>query len=114
MYDFVLEAAIEAEDELPAFATEAPKLIEPLVFYYNMFWDLYRYRRVVAKNDFVPWEVLEKFASKYGIVELAEFNEFVELFRAMEVVYLESLVTEEQQQPEPEANKNGGFLGSSE
>lgn len=78
-----------------------------------MFWDLYRYRRVVAKNDFVPWEVLEKFASKYGIVELAEFNEFVELFRAMEQVYLESLVTEEQQQPEPEADKNGGFLGSS-
>ncbi|AVI05136.1 hypothetical protein [Vibrio phage VP06] len=81
-----------------------------------MFWDMYRYRRVVARNDFVPWEVLERFAAKYGIEELGEFQEFCELFREMEKVYLDHLA-EQQEQQEAEQQEQGGqhgeFLGHS-
>ncbi|AFE86367.1 tail chaperoninne [Vibrio phage vB_ValS_R12Z] len=80
-----------------------------------MFWDIYRYRRVIARNDFVPWEVLERFAAKYGIEELGEFQEFCELFREMEKVYLDHLVEQYEQEQKQDQNQQGGqhgeFLG---
>ncbi|AXH68433.1 hypothetical protein [Vibrio phage R01] len=81
-----------------------------------MFWDMYRFRRVTAKNDFVPWEVLERFAAKYGIRELGEFQEFCELFREMEMVYLEHLAEQHEQeetQQQEQGGQHGGFLGNS-
>lgn len=61
---------------------------EHLHFHWSAFWDLNTDRPVGMGVGPIPFGAIDRYADRYGIADIDEFDAFRELIRAMDDAYL--------------------------
>lgn len=83
----ILDQAYKGNEEVPDAIKNAPELYEGLAFYYRAFLDLSTCREIGMAEGPIPWNALDTYASRYGLIG-EERERFFTLMRALDGEYL--------------------------
>jgi len=84
----VVEAALERGARLPAWADEAPELLQGDEFYISAFMELSTCRQLgFGGEGQIPWTAMMIFADRYELGDMTDA--FVEAMRALDLEYLQ-------------------------
>ncbi|WP_232629164.1 phage tail assembly chaperone [Methylobacterium sp. Leaf118] len=83
----------------PAFMAERPELWPHLAFYSEAFADLSADRQLGAMGGAgqVPWSSIDRYADRYEIDDLDDFDRFRRMIRAQDRIYLEHMAKSSRQ-----------------
>ncbi len=73
--------------ECPEVLPEEPKVKPHLTFYWDAFWELGADRHTGFSLGRIPFLAIDRFAGRYGIVELDEFDRFKSLIRGLDAAF---------------------------
>lgn len=73
---------------LPPGYVDRPELPEEFVFYWQAFWDLGTDRPTGMAEGRIPFSAIDRFADRYGIVDLDEFEHFKAIISEIDGEYL--------------------------
>ncbi len=66
-----------------------PTLPDHLQFTWRAYWALSSDRHIGMAEGPIPWSAMDRYAIRYGIVNMDDFDFFTLLLKAMDTVYLE-------------------------
>ncbi len=73
----------------PAKLEKKPTLPDHLQFTWRAYWALSSDRHIGMAEGPIPWSAMDRYAIRYGIVSMDDFDFFTLLLKAMDTVYLE-------------------------
>lgn len=84
------EMHAEEGGPLPPALLRQPSIHEPLLFYWNGFWDLStdRPESFGGVRD-IPWSAIDRWAGRHGVTDPDAFSRLLFLIRALDRVWLE-------------------------
>ena len=75
--------------ELPDKIKNKPKVPESLAFTWRAFWELSTDRTIGMVEGPLPWSSIDRYAKRYGITDLDDFDYFSILLKQMDATYME-------------------------
>jgi hypothetical protein len=85
---------------VPAEYAWRPRLHPALQIYWDAFWELSADRQVGMAIGRIPYTAIDRYAVRYGIEDVDEFDTFREIMRSMDAEF--------RNQMQPDADKNKG------
>lgn len=88
--EWLREMHAEEGGPLPPALAREPRIPEPLLFYWNAFWDLSTDRPMTFGGaGAIPWSAIDRWADRHGVAGPESFARLLFLIRALDRVWLE-------------------------
>jgi hypothetical protein len=90
-----LDALLEQGKPVPGEYLRRPRLHPQYQFYWDAFWELSSDRQVGMAVGRIPFSAIDRYAERYGLAEVDEFDTFREIMRSLDAEFRRLATPEE-------------------